>query len=81
MKNKGYKITADNKNTLPCLWDSQSEALIALLASRLSEIRELDAFKIVNDLNYNYLRKKKSLKKNNYTATKFQRIIILKEGY
>jgi hypothetical protein len=77
----GYKImTSDSKNRSN-LWDAKTEVLITLLAIRLSEIRKLKATTIITDLNYQYLRKRKTGLKKHYTPTKMQRMILKDKGY
>jgi len=64
------------------LWDASAEALIAILALRIEEIRERNASKVVGELNYLLLRKKKTQKnKKLYGATPYQRAILNKKGY
>ncbi len=74
-----------NKKDLPNLWDAQAETLIALLAKRLSDIRQVNDVEVVRDLNYEYLRKRSISDKvgmiKNYGPTRLQRTILDEEGY
>jgi len=64
------------------LWDAEAEALIAILATRIAEIRKLKADRIILNLNYELLRKRKNVKnKNNYGPTPYQRAILNQKGY
>ena len=77
----GYKIDKPtNKNTIN-LWNAELEAMIALFANKLEEIRGKDAAKTVKFLNHTFLRKRTGKLDTNYGATKFQRTILKKGGY
>ena len=75
-----YKITKKDSEQQFFLWDAEAELLIALLAKRLSLIRNFKTFKIINDLNFNYLRKTKSTNKKNYTANYFKKDYNVRVG-
>lgn len=77
----GFKVNAPDTKQRLNLWDAQAEALIALLAIRLEEIRGVDSKKSTHDLNFKYLRKRLLSNKKNYTATPFQRSLLEQRGY
>lgn len=77
----GYKVVTKDSNQRPNLWKADAEALIALLALRIAEYKEINPTKIVNKLNYDYLRKRKKTKYNNCSATLLQRAILEQRGY
>lgn len=80
---KSYNIITKDGINKPCLWDSNSEALIAMLSLRLEKVRKLNKHKTCSELNYTYLRKRKKrlFTKHNYSPTRLQRVILNEEGY
>lgn len=76
-----YKINKKDIEQTPNLWDAEAETLIALLAKRISKIRQLDMFYVCKELNYKYLRKRIKGKFKNYAATQLQRVILKDIGY
>ena len=55
-----YKVIKKDKDSQPNLWKAKAEALIALLAIEISNVRNLDKFDIVCELYYKYLSKRKT---------------------
>jgi len=73
-------FVVNNTKDIPNLWDAEAEALIALLAKNL-EKRGFKKEDVVRDLNFKYLRKRKTQNKKNYGKTLLQDVIINNRGY
>jgi len=76
-----YKVNKKDGKSSPNVWNAQAESLIAHLAVILEKERGLKKEKVVNDLNYKYLKKRVIGNKQNYIATRLQRSILNNEGY
>jgi len=71
----GAKFSTDKQ----FIWDAEAEALAAMFAKRVAEIRpQHKALKICQQLNGQFLKKTPS---DHYGATQHQRSIINSEGY
>lgn len=71
----GYKITKETKDCW--LWDLHAEMAIANLANMLYRYDESnDRFKIVRQLNFDYLRKTNRTNINNYGPTRIQKDML-----
>lgn len=75
----GYSIKSKTDITSTNLWDAEAEALVAVLAKKLED-RGFKATDVVRELNYLFLRKRKTGNKKNYGATAMQMNIIKNRG-
>ena len=65
----GYKITKESYKSKNYVWDAEAEALIGMLAKRLTEIRSKLIFsKICVEIHDKYLKKTEKGKTNSPTA-------------
>lgn len=76
-----YKIKQRDSEETFNLWHVELEIFVALLAKKLSEVRGLDSKRVVNEINFQYLRKTNGGEFKNYGATRLQRSVLSGKGY